>query len=92
MTGIAGLESQVSDPIELIHKLADSDHVRQVFVRHTFRYWMGRNETRNDAATLRRADADYVDSGGSMKTLIASLLTSDSFLYRSVQTQSMQPP
>ena len=43
---------------------------------------MGRNETLNDAATLRRADKDYVESGGSMKALITSLLTSDSFMYR----------
>jgi uncharacterized protein (DUF1800 family) len=70
----------------MLHKLADSPRVRQVFVRHAFRYFMGRNETLNDAATLRRADTDYVNSGGSMKSLIASLLTSDSFLYRQHQT------
>ncbi|MEC9002020.1 MAG: DUF1588 domain-containing protein [Planctomycetota bacterium] len=86
LTGINTLESQVADPIELVHKLANSDHVRQVFIRHAFRYWMGRNETVHDAATLRRADKDYVASGGSMKTLITSLLTSDSFLYRRVDS------
>lgn len=76
----------VKDPIEMIHRLAESEHVRQVFVRHAFRYWMGRNETPLDAATLQRADADYVNSGGSMNALIASLLTSDSFLYRMADT------
>ena len=81
-SGDSRLDSDVTDAIDLIHKLANSDRVRQVFVRHAFRYWMGRNETLNDAATLRRADNDYTKSGGSMKTLIASLLTSDSFLYR----------
>ena len=35
-----------------------------------------------DASTLRRADQSYVQSNGSMKQLIISLLTSDSFLYR----------
>ena len=34
------------------------------------------------STTLRRADLAYVNSGGSMKSLIISLLTSDSFLYR----------
>ena len=66
----------------LMHKLADSQRVRQSFVRHAFRYWMGRNETLGDSPTLIAADKAYVDSGGSMKALIVSLLTSDSFLYR----------
>jgi len=35
--------------------------------------------------TLRRADQAYHKSGGSMKSLIISLLTSDSFLYRKIQ-------
>ena len=43
---------------------------------------MGRNETLRDASTLRQADQAYVESGGSMKRLILSLLSSDSFLYR----------
>ena len=81
-SGESSLDSKVPDPIELVHKLADSQRVRQVFVRHAFRYWMGRNETLDDAATLRRADKAYVESGGSMKTMIVSLLTSDSFLFR----------
>ena len=62
--------------------LADSDHVEQVFVRHAFRYWMGRNETLNDSPTLVAADRAYVDSDGSFKELLVALLTSDSFLMR----------
>ena len=81
-SGDTSLDGQVDNALELVHRLADSERVRQVFVRHAFRYWMGRNETLADAATLRRADRDYVESGGSMKALITSLLTSDSFLYR----------
>jgi hypothetical protein len=81
-SSVKGLDGDVPDAVAMLHKLADSPHVRQVFVRHAFRYYMGRNETLNDAATLRRADKDYVESGGSMKALITSLLTSDSFMYR----------
>lgn len=81
-SGDASLGGPVKTPIELIHRLADSRRVRQVFVRHAFRYWMGRNETPVDAATLQQADRDFVDSGGSMNALITSLLTSDSFLFR----------
>lgn len=43
---------------------------------------MGRNETLDDSPTLIAADKAYVDSGGSMKALVVSLVTSDSFLYR----------
>ena len=68
--------------MELARKLADSPRVRQVFVRHAFRFWMGRNETWADSPTLMAADRAYVESGGSMKALIRAILTSDSFLYR----------
>jgi hypothetical protein len=81
-SGVRELDGKVEDAFELIHRLANSEHVEQVFVRHAFRYWMGRNETVNDAPTLKAAHKAYQDNGGSMKALIISLLTSDSFLYR----------
>ncbi|HXG13298.1 MAG TPA: DUF1588 domain-containing protein [Gemmataceae bacterium] len=81
-SGDPELEGPVANAIELMHKLAASPRVRQVFIRHAFRYWMGRNETLRDAATLQDAERAYVQSGGSMKALITELLTSDSFLYR----------
>ena len=81
-SGVPELDGKVKNAIELMDKLAASPHVRQVFVRHAFRYWMGRNETLDDSPTLIAADKAYVESGGSMKALVISLLTSDSFLYR----------
>ena len=69
----------------MIDKLAQSKRVKQVFVRHAFRYWMGRNETINDALVLQDAYKAYVDNEGSMKALLTSLLTSDAFLYRKVR-------
>ena len=81
-SGAPRLDAKVPDAVAMLHRLADSPLVRQVFVRHAFRYFMGRNETLRDASTLRQADLSYVKSGGSMKSLIVSLLTSDSFLYR----------
>ena len=66
----------------MIQKLSESQRVEQVFVRHAFRFWMGRNETINDAPVLQAAHRAYRESGGSMKALITSLLTSDAFLYR----------
>lgn len=78
----AKLDGPVTDAFDLIDRLAQSDKVRQSFVRHTFRYFMGRNETLIDSRTLIEADRVYVESGGSFKVLITSLLTSDSFIYR----------
>ena len=91
------LDGPVANALELVQRLAQSEHVEQVFVRHAFRYWMGRDENLGDAPTLRAADAAYVKSGGSMRALIAALLTSDSFLYRTAPkaetnlTSSNQP-
>jgi len=56
-----------------------------MFVRHVFRFWMGRNETINDAPILQDVYKAYRDSGGSMKGVLISLVTSDTFLYRKVR-------
>lgn len=81
-SGDPKLNGSVKNAIELIHKLARSERAQQVFVRHAFRYWMGRNETLSDAPTLQSAYRAYQKSNGSMKALISALLTSDSFIYR----------
>jgi len=81
-TGEKGLDGEVKDALELIKKLAHSDRVRQSMIRHVFRYYMGRNEMLSDSVTLMAADKAYLESGGSFKALLVSLLTSDSFLYR----------
>jgi len=81
-SGDPKLDGAVKDPFELIRKLAASERVEQVFVRHAFRYYMGRNETLADGPTLIAAHRAYADNGGSMNALITSLLTSDAFLYR----------
>ncbi len=82
LVGVDGLKSDVTDSVDMLHKLAESEYVEQVFVRHAFRYWMGRNETPGDAASLQAAQRAYREAGGSMKALITALLTSESFLYR----------
>jgi hypothetical protein len=84
LSGDPTLDGPVQNPLEMIHKLAASERVKQVFVRHVFRFWMGRNETINDAPILQDADQAYRESNGSMKALLTSLLTSDAFLYRKV--------
>lgn len=84
-SGDPTLDGPVEDAIDMVRKLAESERVEQVFVRHAFRFWMGRNETLHDAPVLRAAHRSYRDSGGSMKALITALVTSDAFLYRTVE-------
>lgn len=81
-TGVKGVDGDYPDAVTMIRTVASTDFARQVFVRHAFRYWMGRDENLGDARTLQAADAAFVTSGGSMKALITALLTSESFLYR----------
>ena len=76
------VDGEVTNAVELIHRLTKSKRSQEMFVRYAFRFFLGRNETIRDAKTLREADQAYEKSGGSMKALAASLLSSDSFLYR----------
>ena len=84
-SGDPDLDGPVENALDMIHKLARSERVKQVFVRHAFRFWMGRNETINDAPVLQDAYRAYESNGGSMKALLTSLVTSDAFLYRKVE-------
>jgi hypothetical protein len=67
LSGDPALDGPVKDPMEMIQKLAASERVEQVFVRHVFRFWMGRNETINDAPILQEAHKAYRGSNGSMR-------------------------
>ncbi len=80
--GVPALEGPVRGPVELVKRLAASERVEQVFVRHAFRYWLGRNESPGDAASLQAAHRAYRESHGSMRALVTALLTSEAFLYR----------
>ena len=77
------VDGDVQNPFQLIEKLADSTHCEQVFVRYVFRFFLGtkRNPRRRQDSSGRFHKA-YVANKGSMKALVLSILTSDSFLYR----------
>ncbi|WP_439621630.1 DUF1588 domain-containing protein [Gemmata sp.] len=81
-TGDPKLDGEVKDSFDLIDRLAKSDRVRQSIIRHAFRFFLGRNELPSDAQALIDADRAYLNSGGSFKAVVLSLLTSDSFIYR----------
>jgi hypothetical protein len=84
-SGDPNLDGPVDNALDMIQKLAQSERVNQVFVRHAFRFWMGRNETINDAAILQDAYKAYRDNNGSMNALITALVTSDAFIYRKIE-------
>lgn len=81
-TGDPALDGEVTDAVDLVNRLAKSRRVQQSFIRHAFRYWMGRNEMLSDSKTLIEAEQAYTDNGGSFQAMLISLLTSDSFIYR----------
>ena len=88
-TGDSTLDGKVKDAYDLSDRLAKSRRVRQSIIRHAFRYFMGRNELLSDSQTLIDAEIAYANNSGSFKSVIISLLTSDSFIYRK-ETQSSQ--
>ena len=81
-TGDPALDGDVISALDMTGRLAKSPRVRQSIIRHAFRFYMGRNELLSDSKSLIDADNVYVQSGGSFKAVIVSLLTSDSFMYR----------
>ena len=81
-SGDDSIDGAVSNVRELMDRLASSKRVRQSFVRHAFRFWMGRNEMASDSPTLIDVDKAYADNEGSFRSLVIALLTSDSFVYR----------
>jgi hypothetical protein len=85
------LNGPVKDPFELIRRLAASEHVEQVFVRHAFRYFLGRNETLADGPALVAAHQAYRKNSGSMRALVTSLLSSDPFLFRTHPSEKTSP-
>lgn len=76
------LDGEVTDAFDLIQRLSKSERVRQSMIRYAFRFFMGRNEMLSDSQSLIDADNAYVESGGSFRAVVVSLLTSDSFMYR----------
>jgi hypothetical protein len=81
-SGDPTIDGQVKNAVEMLHRLGRSERARQSFIRHLFRYFMGRNEMLSDSQTLIAAEKAYLDNDGSFQALVISLLSSDSFLYR----------
>ena len=81
------LDGPVEDAVDLVTRMAESNHVKRCFVRQTFRSFMGRNETLGDACTLSAMEAAYDDNGGSFMSMLEALILSDAFQYRTVDQE-----
>jgi hypothetical protein len=86
----AALSREVTDATEMMSLFASSTHVKRCFIRQNFRYFMGRDETLEDACTLSQMEAAYDENHGSMIEMIVALMTSDSFLYRRHEMEAEQ--
>jgi hypothetical protein len=83
LSGAGASDGPVKDAVDLMTRLAASPVVEQCFVRHSFRYWMGRSEAPWDGCALVDADRAYQQAGGDYVELLAGLLSSRSFVVRS---------
>lgn len=77
----AAMGEMVEDPYSYVRTLAESQRVQQVFLRHVFRFFMGRNESLADANTLIAMEKAY-QPNGSLKAAVKTLFLSDSYLVR----------
>lgn len=75
------LDGPVRDAVEMSEKLAQSNYVKRCFIRQSFRYFMGRPETMQDACILTQMEQAY-DERGSFKQMLKVLFTSRTFLER----------
>jgi hypothetical protein len=85
MTGM-----EVDDAVDMMSYFSRSPRVKRCFVRQTFRYFMGRNETYADACTLQQMEQAYDDSDGSMTEMLIALFQSDAFLYRHIPEEEVE--
>lgn len=76
------LEVAVGSAIEMSELFANSQYTKRCFIRQTFRYFAGREETMADACTMVALEQAYDDSGGSFSELLIAIYLSDSFQYR----------
>jgi hypothetical protein len=78
------LDGPVTSAIDFSQKLADSPEVTRCFIRQVFRYFMGRDETLEDACTLTAMEDAYTKSQGSFQALLGALVASDTFVFRHI--------
>lgn len=81
----------VNGAVELSHKLADSEQVRECMTRNWFRFANGRGETSDDACSMARVTQTFSQSGGDLRELVLAMTQTDAFLYRTAPEAEVAP-
>jgi hypothetical protein len=76
------LNVAITNAIDFTQKIANSAYAKRCFIRQAFRYFAGRDETMTDACTL--AAMENALNSGTFLDMLGALVTSDTFLYRTV--------
>lgn len=83
------LNRAYAGPAELVQALAQSSYARRGFVRHAFRYFMGRDERSTDGCTLTEMEAALL-STGSFFAMVEALVSSETFSHRQVEEEGAE--
>jgi hypothetical protein len=82
----------VDNGIALIHRLAQSDEVRQCYATQWFRFAHGRDVAFDDACHLHDLMAAFRKSGWNVKELLVALTQTEAFRYRRVIVTGSDAP
>jgi hypothetical protein len=77
-----GLDGTFDGAVELSHRLATSQLVRDCFATNFYRYAMGRLEGSADECSLDQVKTRFNGSGGDLRELLVAITLSDAFRYR----------
>jgi hypothetical protein len=76
--------ADVKDATELLPQLAKSDVVRDCLVRQWFRFALGRDDGKDDQATLSAARGAFARADFAVRDLLVGLVTTRGFRYRAL--------
>jgi hypothetical protein len=76
--------ADVKDATELLPQLAKSDVVRDCLVKQWFRFALGRDDDKDDGATLATARAAFAHADFAVRDLLVGLATTRGFRYRAL--------
>ncbi|MFO0580454.1 MAG: DUF1588 domain-containing protein [Polyangia bacterium] len=76
------LNTSFKSAVEFSQAVANSAYAKRCFIRQAFRYFTGRDETLEDACTLAAMESAL--DKGSFFDMLNTLVTSDTFLYRTL--------
>jgi hypothetical protein len=86
IVGTGSSDQPVKNAVELARALLGSAEVQECFSRQVFRNAFGRQDTARDECTVRDATAAYKGQGFDVRELLVSLIRSQTFAKRTVES------